>query len=252
MKLIKMLGIAMVLAMASMAFVGSGSASALIGKECWLPPEIIENRRTCILDEEKKSSSLKEGVQKGENIGNAVFSTPAGSITCTGTEFEAEGEQVGEGEETELEGEVTLLKFSGCTDNMAICTVSSTIEATTPFPIELGDNGEEEGSPEGSMVLVEPETPISLGLCGTCTYGGNAEEEVEGLWFNAPSESEEPSEVKFTEAVMKKSGGGFLCPSSASKTATQTQKVSKGKTQSGEPLQVEQTRIWLARAQVLE
>jgi hypothetical protein len=196
MKYLKMLGLAAVAAMALMAFVGAGTASATVICKTQVTPcpaEWMVSTGTNI------SASL-EGTAKLET----TAAEPTLLDTCTGGSVSGPTEQTGSSTETvSIKFGKEGVSWTGCTSTTD--TVSGgTIEFHWITPWKL--------------TVTVKEVKVTVNIAGvSCTYGFGSEYKDIGTF--EPSEEGKPAKMVIS-TVVPKAEGGFLCPGEARWTAT--------------------------------
>lgn len=199
-RLIKMLGIAVVAALASMAFIGAGTASAKMTALCSAAPELVGGALHC-----KAGTKLTGTVTvTGTNVGNPKLLAGSSTVECETSTFSANlNTESGASKELVL-GPTTSLTFSkNCKITGVPCTVTS-VTANTPFETHVEYLGDQE--PAGLVILLKPNTTLLLNcfLVGDvkCVYAAN--ENVHGELFNATGH--------LTVAAKVTTASGGLCP----------------------------------------
>ncbi|HET9677451.1 MAG TPA: hypothetical protein VFP21_08115 [Solirubrobacterales bacterium] len=184
MKYLKMLGLAAVAAMALTAVAGAGSASAhaVLCKESAIP---------C-------GSSYKTGEHITATAGTTRF-TAGLEVTCTSSEATIQVTGAGG------EGKMTGLTFGGCKSSLGGCTVTA---EGLPYSGEADVSGT---GPNGTLTLAGAQAGVKCeGL--TCTYAVTS--------LSLPIDGGSTALVTANGVELKKTGGGFLCPSTVKWDAT--------------------------------
>ena len=186
MKYLKMLGLVSVAAVALTAVAGAGSASAhaTLCKESTIP---------C-------GSSYKSGEHVTATAGTTRF-TAGLEVSCTSSK--ATIELTGSGGE----GKMTSLTFSGCTASGGACTVTA---GGLPYSGQADVSGT---GPNGTLTLASGEASVNCpGIGLTCTYSVTP--------LNLPIDGGSTAFLTVNGVEMKKTSGGFLCPSTVKWDAT--------------------------------
>lgn len=186
MKYLKMLGLVVVASMTLTAVAGTGSASAhaTLCKESTIP---------C-------GSSYKSGEHITATAGTTRF-TAGLEVTCTSSK--ATIELTGSGGE----GKMTSLTFSGCTASGGACTVTA---GGLPYSGEADVSGT---GPNGTLTLAGGEASVNCpGVGLTCTYGVTP--------LSLPIDGGSTASLTANGVELKKTSGGFLCPSTVKWDAT--------------------------------
>jgi hypothetical protein len=186
MQYLKSLGLVAVAAIALTAVAGTGSASAhaVLCKESAMP---------C-------GSPYKSGEHITATAGTTRF-TAGLEVTCTSSEATIEVTGTGG------EGKLTGLTFSGCKTGSTSCTVTA---GGLPYSSEADVSGT---GPNGTLTLAGGEAGVNCaGLGLTCTYG-NAP-------LSLPIDGGSTALLTANGVELKKTSGGFLCPSTVKWDAT--------------------------------
>ncbi len=212
MRLVKMLGLAMVAALATMAFIGASSASAVT-----LCEELTAEEGGAECPAAKRfavPTTLHAELAAGTKAvleGGGLF----GNIECE--ESASEGNTVAEGStELSLMGEITKLTFGKCTHGAETCTVESEHK---PYLVLVLLTGEPAPAPKWHVVVEKKGTngrPQAKVTCpaGSCTFG--KEEVLFGLLpLGTP-----PVDVHLSVAQELEREGGVFCPAKSTWKAT--------------------------------
>jgi hypothetical protein len=201
MKCIKAFGLVAAAALAVMAFVGAGSASATTLCQ--------ENVNPCPAGQRyAKGTKLEASLKTGTN---AVLTTKGGLLNPTVTCKKSTTTDVLTAESgSPLLNEITALTFTECTANLGSgkCTVTS---VNLPYKSELAATG----SGNGTLTVTSggkgnPGALVECGELPTCTYGAAK--------FVLDAIGGAPGEVLAKEEPL--SGGAFPCPPESKWTAT--------------------------------
>jgi hypothetical protein len=180
-------------ALATVACVGAGSASATVLCNVPSPCEVTATYPA----ETTVKASLEEGTE-------SVLSSSLGNVKCTASS--AEGKTTKESGEP-LPGEITALSFSGCKFGETSCTVTTkNLPYAASVKATSGDNGTltvENGGSGTPSVFVECKGAIS------CTYAVPALEAKGGA----------PAKLIAKEVTLTKLEG-LLCPKTSTWSAT--------------------------------
>jgi hypothetical protein len=191
MKYAKMLGLCLVAALALMALVGAGTASAT--KLC------KENKSPC-----PAGSTIAAGTAlKGQQVAGtkSVFTTSLLTVECSGSTIEGKTTTAG-GAGTAVKGEITSVLWSGCVSSLGgACTTSA---LGLPWTSEVTGSG-------GSGTMTINKAAGKFVCTVTCEY------EASSLALTATGGN--PAVVKAEKASFKKKGGSFLCPATATWTS---------------------------------
>jgi hypothetical protein len=182
MKYAKILGLAAAAAMALMAFVGAGSASATV----------LTSPTGTVLPEGTVIEATQKGSAVLEETGGTTLDTCTGS-TASGKTIEKEG--------TPLRGNIETLDWSGCiAPTVTTVNGSLSVEAT----------GEENGTVSGNG------SKVTVGIFGvSCIYGTG------GGTTLGTATGGEPATIDINAAINLQEGG-LLCPKTTRWTATYT------------------------------
>jgi hypothetical protein len=191
MKYLKMLGLAAVAAMALMAFLGAGTASATTLCTTTETPCTGSWLITPTNDPHLVATQTGTGILQEDKTENA-----ATYVSCTGSEMTALSTKTGNSTETPT-GEVKTLSWSGCT---------STVNTVALGTIEVHHI---EGTDHGTVT--SSGTEVTTNIIGvSCTFKGTDLGTLTG--GASPS-----MDIK---ATVDKTAGSFLCPPHATWTAT--------------------------------
>jgi hypothetical protein len=213
MRLIKMLGLAMVAAVAAMALVGAGSASATTTALCSAHPE----GETCKAGTELSGLQNLDGLQI---LGAAVLTTSLGSFQCLGGHIKAHipNASLATGSLLGTINVITVLecesKLTGCSGKKANVTTTVTPEFHLLYT-ELN---------LGTLSVLKPATTVEILNCplvGTikCKFAEN--DTITGTVHNLHDEG---AGLKILPVVLFKAApitgpGGGLCPKSGTLTS---------------------------------
>ncbi|MFL5899679.1 MAG: hypothetical protein ACJ75S_00550 [Solirubrobacterales bacterium] len=193
MKAIKMIGLAALMALLAMAFVGASSATA-------------ETTSLCGADENPCSAANQLGSVHAESVGKAKMLTSVGTWECnvlfSGTIASKLANPL------LISGSFT---WTNCMLNKTICTVT---EVNGPTEIEL--------LKEGHETAKVTEYIFFHTVCGKiidCEYIGVG---LKGTAKGPLLSPQETGEVTLTEQTLNKAAGGFLCPKTSKLDITMT------------------------------
>lgn len=190
MKHMKTLNLCLVAAIAAMAVIGAGTASAT--KLCSINSSPCPAGNTY-----GKGTAIKTQLVPGTS---SVMSSGFVTITCT--ENTMSGKTTNEGGSGAVTGEISSVAWKNCTSNLGSCTASS---LKTPWPAEVTGSGG-----NGTLTVQHPGGKFTCGGT-TCEYeGSKASVSVTGG---------NPAKAKASNISFNKIGGSFLCSSTASWTA---------------------------------
>jgi hypothetical protein len=189
MKLMKMFGLCLALAMAAMAL-GAGTASAT--KLCSVNTSPCPAGNTY-----GKGTSIKTQLVTGTK---SVMSSGFVTITCT--ESTMSGKTTSEGGAGAVTGEISSVTWKNCTSGLGSCTTSA---LKTPWSAEISGSGG-----NGTMSV--------KGAAGKFTCGGTTCE-YEASKASLSVSGGNPARAKASNVSFSKIGGGFLCSSTASWTS---------------------------------
>lgn len=190
MKSMKMLGLLVIGAMAAMAFIGAGTASAT--KLCSVNTSPCPAGNTY-----GKGTSIKTQLVSGTK---SVMSSGFVTITCT--ESTMSGKTTNEGGAGAVTGEISSVTWKNCTSGLGSCTTSA---LKTPWSAEITGSGG-----NGTMSV--------KGAAGKFTCGGTTCE-YEASKVSLSVSGGNPAKAKASNVSFTKIGGGFLCSSTASWTS---------------------------------
>jgi hypothetical protein len=193
MKKMRMLGLCVVAAMAAMALIGAGTASAT--KLC------SENTSPCPAGNTYgKGTSIKAQLVAGTK---SVMSSGFVTIECSESTMSGKTTSAGGGAGVPVTGEITSVTWKSCkTSSGSSCTASS---LGTPWPAEVSGSG-------GSGTMTVSNAGGKFTCTVTCEYSTkSASVSVTGG---------NPAIIKANSVGFSKIGGSFLCSSSASWSGT--------------------------------
>jgi hypothetical protein len=191
MRNIKMLGLGLLAAMAAMAFLGAGTASAT--KLCSV------NTSPC-----PAGSTYGKGTAiKAQLVAGTTSTMSSGFVNITCTESTISGKTTSEGGAGAVKGEITSVTWKNCTSGLGACTASA---LNTPWPAEVTGSGG-----NGTMSI--------SGAGGKFTCGGTTCEYSTSKSSVSVSGGN-PATIKASNISFSKIGGGFLCSSTASWSGT--------------------------------
>jgi hypothetical protein len=191
MKHMKILGLCLLGALAAMALVGTGTASAT--KLCSVNTSPCPAGNTY-----GKGTSIKAQLPAGTN---SVMSSGFVTITCSSSTMS--GKTTSEGGAGAVTGEISSVTWKNCTSGLGSCTASA---LNTPWKVEVSGSG---GS--GTMTVNKPGGKFTCGGV-TCEY--------EASKASVSATGGNPATIKASGVSFSKIGGSFLCSSSASWTST--------------------------------
>jgi len=191
MKNMKILGLCLLGALAAMAIMGAGTASAT--KLCSVNTSPCPAGNTY-----GKGTSIKAQLPAG---GTSVMSSGFTTVTCTSSTMS--GKTTSEGGAGAVTGEISSVTWKNCTSSLGSCTASA---LNTPWKVEVSGSG---GS--GTMSVNNPGGKFTCGGV-TCEYAASK--------ASVSANGGNPATIKASGVSFSKIGGGFLCSSSASWTAT--------------------------------
>jgi hypothetical protein len=185
MKAIKMIGLAALMALMAMAFVGAGSANA-------------EALQLCGHDAPEGLSCEAIHHIHLVSVGKKKILTSIGNLECEALFL---GDVVSWGPPIVIRGTFTL---TGCTLGSNSCTVT---EENGPAELKVEKTGVE-------TTEVTSEYLVHLVCSGfiDCSYTGAG---VKGTGKGALISTQENGEITFSEQALTKEAGGFLCPKTA-------------------------------------
>jgi len=189
MKHTKMLGLCLIGALAAMALIGTGTASATV-----LCPE---NKSPCPAPY-KKGTAIKAQLVSGTK---SVMTSGFVTIECTDSTMSGKTTSGG-GPGAPVLGEITSVTWKNCkTTSGSSCTASA---LKTPWGVSVSGSG---GS--GTMTVT--------GAAGKFTCSVTCEYEAKTASVSANGGS--PAKIKASSVSFSRIGGSFLCSSSASWSA---------------------------------
>jgi hypothetical protein len=187
MKHIKVLGLCLLGALAAMALMGAGTASAT--KLC------SENKSPC-----PAGSTVKTGAAiKGQLVAGtkAVFVTSFLTVECTESTIDGKTTSEG-GAGVSVKGEITAVAWKNCKSNGGgACTTSA---LSLPWLTEVTGSG---GS--GTMTVSNAVGKFTCGI--TCEY--------EAKTAAVSATGGNPALIKANKVSFSKKGGSFFCPATA-------------------------------------
>jgi hypothetical protein len=215
MRLIKMVGPAMVAAIAAMAFLGAGSASATTTALCNKDPGASN---LCPTGSQLSGLLNVDGLQI---LGDGILETSLGKIRCENIHFKAHVPNASLAA-TSILGKITELVYLFCESKISGCSGKVADVTTTVVP-EIHLLYLQPGL--GELKLEKPSTTVVFLNCPlignvTCKFAEN--DTVVGLVHNLHDEGAGPKELPvglFTEAPVTGPGGG-ICPKTAKLTTT--------------------------------
>jgi hypothetical protein len=189
MKHLKMLGLTLLAALAAMALMGVGTASAT--RLC------PENKSPCAAPY-KKGTSIKAQLVKGTK---SVVSSGFVTVECTESTMSGKTTSDG-GAGVPVLGEITSVTWKNCqTTSGSSCTASA---LGTPWPVQVNGSG---GS--GTMTVSGAAGKFSCAV--TCEY--------EAKTASVAANGGNPARIKASSVGFSRIGGSFLCSSSATWSA---------------------------------
>ena len=191
MKHIKTLGLCLLAALAVMAFGGAGTASAT--KLCSV------NTSPC-----PAGNTYGKGTAiKAQLVAGTTSTMNSGFVNISCTESTISGKTTSEGGAGAVTGSISSVTWKGCTSGLGACTASA---LNTPWAAEVTGSGG-----NGTMSISGPGGKFTCGGV-TCEYGASkASVSVTGG---------NPATIKASSISFSKTGGGFLCSSTASWSGT--------------------------------
>lgn len=189
MRNMKMLGLSLLAAMAAMAAIGAGTASAT--KLCAV------NSAPCPAgDTYGKGTSIKAQLVAGTT---STMASGFVTINCTDSSISGKTTSAGGGTGVAVTGEISSVSWKNCTSNLGSCTASSLF---TPWKAEVTGSGG-----NGTMSVSNAGGKFTCGGV-TCEYkASKASVSVSGG---------SPATIKASNVSFSKVGGSFLCSSTAS------------------------------------
>lgn len=179
MKYLKMFGLATVAAAAVTAFLGAGSASAIV--------LCTKNENPC--RKENTITTLQATLKASET--SALEETSGSAIsTCTAVDFDSKVSSNG----TVITGTIPTMDLTNC---------SPTTDVVKTGEIEIKENAEHE------VEVIAKGTEITVPVLGvSCTYGAGVAANLGHLLTGEPASF-------VIDTTLNKSAGGILCPSDA-------------------------------------
>lgn len=192
MKHVKVLGLCLVVALAAMAVMGVGTASAT--KLCSV------NTAPCPAESTYgKGTSIKAQLVAGTKSTMASGFT---TVTCTESTMSGKTTSAGGGAGVAVTGEISSVTWKSCTSGLGSCTASA---LNTPWSAEVTGSG---GS--GTMSVTKAGGKFTCGGV-TCEYeASKASVSVTGG---------NPARIKAASVSFSKIGGSIFCSSTASWTS---------------------------------
>lgn len=191
MKNMRILGLALLAALAAMAFMGAGTASAT--KLCSVNTSPCPAGNTY-----GKGTAIKAQLTPGTN---SVMSSGFVTISCSSSTMS--GKTTSEGGAGAVTGEISSVTWKNCTSNLGSCTATA---LNTPWKVEVSGSG---GS--GTMSVSNPGGKFTCGGV-TCEYAASK--------ASVSANGGSPATIKASGVSFSKIGGSFLCSSTASWTST--------------------------------
>lgn len=191
MKSMKTFGLLVIGAMAAMAFIGAGTASAT--KLCSV------NTSPCPAGNTYGSGTAI----KAQLVPGTTSTMSSGFVNITCTESTISGKTTSSGGAGAVTGSISSVTWKGCTSALGSCTTSA---LNTPWPAEVTGSGG-----NGTMSISGAGGKFTCGGT-TCEYStSKASVSVSGG---------NPATIKASNISFSKIGGGFLCSSTASWSGT--------------------------------
>lgn len=191
MRNMKILGLCLLAAMAAMAFMGAGTASAT--KLCSVNTSPCPAGNTY-----GKGTAIKAQLVAGTNSTMA-----SGFVNISCSESTISGKTTNEGGAGAVTGTISSVTWKGCTSGLGACTASA---LNTPWSAEVTGSGG-----NGTMSISGAGGKFTCGGT-TCEYSASkASVSVSGG---------NPATIKASSISFSKIGGGFLCSSTASWSGT--------------------------------
>jgi hypothetical protein len=191
MRNMKILGLGMLAALAAMAFLGAGTASAT--KLCSVNTSPCPAGNTY-----GKGTAIKAQLVAGTNSTMA-----SGFVNISCSESTISGKTTSEGGAGAVTGTISSVTWKGCTSGLGACTASA---LNTPWSAEVTGSGG-----NGTMSISGAGGKFTCGGV-TCEYAASkASVSVSGG---------NPATIKASSISFSKIGGGFLCSSTASWSGT--------------------------------
>lgn len=191
MRNMKILGLGLLAAMAAMAFMGAGTASAT--KLCSV------NTSPC-----PAGNTYGKGTAiKAQLVAGASSTMTSGFVNISCSESTISGKTTSEGGAGAVTGTISSVTWKGCTSGLGACTASA---LNTPWSAEVTGSGG-----NGTMSISGAGGKFTCGGV-TCEYAASkASVSVSGG---------NPATIKASNISFSKIGGGFLCSSTASWSGT--------------------------------
>jgi hypothetical protein len=195
----KLLSLAGIAAIAAMAFLGAGTASAT--RLC----KTAAGAGTC-------GSIYGAGTKISASSTEATLVTSLGTVVCKKSTVGGKTTTAGGGAGVPVAGTVESLTFSECKLGSTSCTATAVhLNYTATVAWTSGNNGT---FTVGKGTGGAPGAHVVCGSFIDCTFTG------EGIQLDV--DGGEPALVLAKEEVLAKEAGGFFCPSSSTWTATYT------------------------------
>lgn len=190
-KNMKIMGLCLLGAIAAMAFLGAGTASAT--KLCSI------NTSPC-----PAGNTYGKGTAiKAQLVAGTKSTMTSGFVNISCTESTISGKTTNEGGAGAVTGSISSVTWKGCTSGLGACTASA---LNTPWPAEVTGSGG-----NGTMSISGAGGKFTCGGT-TCEYSASkASVSVSGG---------NPATIKASNISFSKVGGGFLCSSTASWSGT--------------------------------
>jgi hypothetical protein len=191
MKSMKILGLCVLGALAAMAVMGAGTASAT--KLCSV------NTSPCPAG----SAYLKGTAIKAQLVAGTKSTMSSGFVNISCTESTISGKTTSDGGAGVVTGSISSVTWKNCTSGLGACTASA---LNTPWSAEVSGSGG-----NGTMSISGAGGKFTCGGT-TCEYSASkASVSVSGG---------NPATIKASSISFTKTGGGFLCSSTASWSGT--------------------------------
>lgn len=270
MKITKMLGLAMVAALMTVAFAGAGTATAgheagHTGKHSVLcidetiQTEQVEPNDISVCESKKEAikAATLQGYDQPEE-GHLVVFSDGTEIECQTSTFQAAVKSEGSSPEQQVKGEVTKMELGG-ENPTADCEVRNSICKDVEDTRYKGEGTiqfewERQTAPQGHAQFEESATEWEFQDCTffqvaiVCTYGGNEGEEANGSLFS-PTEPDQ-AQLKMEEAKVElvDNQSNASCPESGLETGGYQLQADEVVTQNQE-IVGNQRDVWLAKHQ---
>lgn len=210
---LKTLGLAGVASVVALAFVGTGSASALSALCTQFPETKGGTHLAC-----EAGTLWEKAIVRFESEGNAVVATSIGNVECPKYLLETDTVQAA----GKASGQAAAVAPVECISKIMGCQKVLSVGTANPFAVEV--EYLQTAAPQANFIFFTPTTTIKL-ECGaatvTCVYAGNPGEKVIGGYEN--------SEKLIINSAVKHVGPGGFCPEKATLLATMVVKTTKGK-----------------------